>query len=120
MANPSPGSSPESSSPRLVAQPSVEDIRQVLATTAENHPFRADALGVEYADWCGTGAYGVFCTWQPSWRSLNDLDDAREQHTEHLVEEQAHAVAILLGHPLDPETDYSPNMPYSQRYPKTT
>lgn len=106
--------------PSHVPLPSIEDIRQALSTTAENHPFHADALGVEYADWCGTGSYGVYCTWQPSWHSRNDLDDAREQHAEHLVEEQTHAVAILLGHNLNPETDYSPNTSFSQRYPETT
>lgn len=103
-----------------VPLPSLEDIRQVLETTTENHPFHPDAVGVDYADWCGTGSYGVFCTWSPTWGARNDADDAREQHTAHLVEEQAHAVAILLGHPLDPATDFSPNTTFHQRNPRTT
>lgn len=74
-------------------------ILEALTTIAEAHPFHADALGAEYADWCGTGSYGTYCSWSPGWASRNDLDDAREQHAEHLMEEQARAIAALLGIP---------------------
>lgn len=79
--------------------PTLDDIRHTLTEAAENHPFDPTALGVEYADWCGTGSPfgGAYCNWKPTWSARNDLDDAREQHIEHLIEEQATAIADLLG-----------------------
>lgn len=71
-------------------------IMATLTTVAEEHPFHADALGVEYADWCGNGSYGPYCSWSPGWSARTDLDAAREQHAEHLIEEQATALASLL------------------------